>query len=55
MGTIFSCLGDLCTALGNAITSCFFSAVDSCFKGIVDAVFGCIASMFKTCGRCLPC
>ena len=54
MGALFSCMGNVCNALANAVQQCFH-AIGACFGGIVDAIRSCVTGILKACGRCCPC
>ena len=54
MGAFFSCMGNLCNTLANAVQECF-RAIGACCGGMVDAVRNCVTGTCKTLGRCLPC
>ena len=54
MGALFSCLGDLCNTLANAVQTCFRS-IGACCGGIVDAIRNCVNGCFRTMAKCCPC
>jgi hypothetical protein len=54
MGAFFSCMGNLCNTLANAVQQCFRS-IGACCSGIVDALRNCVTGTCKTLGRCLSC